>query len=154
MSDRNDRSDRLSRRLNDEPDDDEGNTADAGETEPGSDTSDTGEAQQQSSQPADDKPSKPSSSSNPSKTDMPAETDDADTTSVKDRPSVLMYLPEDLRQEMDIRFDELNAAAKREFGEGLEKNRHWYPIIISMGLEKAKEKSDTELLARLREEGM
>lgn len=58
-----------------------------------------------------------------------------DSASVKDRPSVLMYLPEETRQELDIRFDELNARYKREYGEPLEKNRDYYPAVIEAGLE-------------------
>jgi hypothetical protein len=66
---------------------------------------------------------------------MQAETAQPDEPSVKDRPSVLMYLPKDIRQELDIRFDELNAKYKREHGEALEKNRDYYPAVIKAGLE-------------------
>jgi len=59
-----------------------------------------------------------------------------DTGSVKDRPSVLMYLPEETRRELDVRFDELNARYKREYGESLEKNRDYYPAVIQAGLEQ------------------
>jgi hypothetical protein len=55
--------------------------------------------------------------------------------SVKDRPSVLMYLPEEVHEELDIRFDELNAKHKRAHGEKLEKNRHYYPAVVKAGLE-------------------
>ena len=55
--------------------------------------------------------------------------------SVKDRPSVLMYLPEGVHEELDIRFDELNAKHKRAHGEKLEKNRHYYPAVVKAGLE-------------------
>ncbi|WP_254544521.1 hypothetical protein [Halomarina pelagica] len=61
--------------------------------------------------------------------------EDGDRQSIKDRPSVLMYLPDDLRQELDIRFDELNARHKRERGEPLEKNRDYYPAVVEAGLE-------------------
>lgn len=54
---------------------------------------------------------------------------------VKNRPSVLMYLPEELHRELDIRFDELNAQYKREHGEGLQKNRDYYPAIVKAALE-------------------
>jgi hypothetical protein len=40
-------------------------------------------------------------------------------------------------------------SAKREFGEGLEKNRHWYPLLLSLALEQADEMSVEELLTRL-----
>jgi hypothetical protein len=149
MSDRNDRSNRLARRLGDEPDE-----PDETESDESPDTVDAEPTTEDDGDSGEDEQSSPSttSSSKPSKTektDMPAETDAPETESVKDRPSVLMYLPEDLHQEMDIRFDELNAAAKREFGEGLEKNRHWYPLLLSLALDKADEMSTEELLARL-----
>jgi hypothetical protein len=55
--------------------------------------------------------------------------------SIKDRPSVLMYLPEELHTELDIRFDELNAQYKREHGRPLEKNRDYYPAVVKASLE-------------------
>lgn len=55
--------------------------------------------------------------------------------SVKDRPSVLMYIPEDLHRELDIKFDELNLKSKKETGEGLQKNKDFYPAVIKAGLE-------------------
>ena len=67
-----------------------------------------------------------------SKTENMVETEQK---SVKDRPSVLMYLPEELHSDLDIRFDELNAQYKREYGEALEKNRDYYPAVIKAGLE-------------------
>ena len=63
------------------------------------------------------------------------QTDKRKKKSVKDRPSVLMYLPEELHSDLDIRFDELNAQYKREHGEALEKNRDYYPAVIKAGLE-------------------
>ncbi len=55
--------------------------------------------------------------------------------SIKDRPSVLMYLPEELHQELDLKFDELNLEYKKETGESLQKNKDFYPAIIKAGLE-------------------
>ncbi len=54
---------------------------------------------------------------------------------IKDRPSVLMYLPEELHQELDLKFDELNLEYKKETGESLQKNKDFYPAIIKAGLE-------------------
>lgn len=68
---------------------------------------------------------------NPIGNDQP----DESKTPVKDRPSVLMYLPEDLHTELDIRFDELNARYKREHDQPLEKNRDYYPAVIKASLE-------------------
>lgn len=78
--------------------------------------------------------------SKPSKTDMPEETNSAeasisDKRSIKDLPSVLMYLPEDLHSRLDLRFDEVKLEHKREYGEEIEKNRHFYPALVKAGLE-------------------
>lgn len=54
--------------------------------------------------------------------------------SVRDRPSVLMYLPPSLREELDVRYDELNARYRREHGEPLGKNRDYYPAVVRAGL--------------------
>ena len=75
---------------------------------------------------------------NKSKTSKPSKIEEmveSEQKSVKDRPSVLMYLPEELHSDLDIRFDELNAQYKREYGEALEKNRDYYPAVIKAGLE-------------------
>ena len=55
--------------------------------------------------------------------------------SIKDRPSVLMYLPKDLHQELDLKFDELNLEYKKETGDSLQKNKDFYPAVIEAGLE-------------------
>lgn len=59
----------------------------------------------------------------------------AQTDNIKDRPSVLMYLTEEIHSELDLRFDELNLQHKREHGEALEKNRDFYPAVIKAALE-------------------
>lgn len=76
------------------------------------------------------------------KRDMTEQTDETEqlgegpeAESVKNRPSVLMYLPEEIHEELDIRFDELNARHKRVHGEKLEKNRDYYPAVVKAGLE-------------------
>ncbi|MDL0133736.1 hypothetical protein [Halobacterium salinarum] len=83
---------------------------------------------------SDEQPKSGSSSKN-SKLSKTGQTDEREQKSVKDRPSVLMYLPEDLHSDLDIRFDELNAQYKREHGEALEKNRDYYPAVVKAGLE-------------------
>lgn len=89
------------------------------------------------------------------KNDKPEKTDEIsenEKTSVKDRPSVLMYLPEEQYSELDIRFDELNAKYKRKHSESLQKNRDYYPILIELALEKTEEIDERELLDRLKQE--
>lgn len=60
--------------------------------------------------------------------------DDKPAGNVSDRPSVLMYLPEQQRRELDLRFDELNLEHKREHGEALQKNRDYYPAVVEAAL--------------------
>ena len=64
------------------------------------------------------------------------ETDAGDPDgSVKERRNVNMYLPEELVDELQIRFDELNARHRREHGEPMEKNREYYPAVTATGIE-------------------
>lgn len=106
MTDRSERSKKLAARFEDEPDEEESSkTSQTDKT----DMSDT--------------------------TTQSGESDESDKTSLKDKPSVLMYLDEDLKTELDARFDELNARHRREHGDGLEKNRDYYPAVIEAGLE-------------------
>ena len=63
------------------------------------------------------------------------ETEKSEGSSVKDRPSVLMYIPEELHRELDITFDELNLKSKKQNGEKLQKNKDFYPAVIKAGLE-------------------
>jgi len=116
MTDREDRSDRLQRRF------EHGNGNDGDEA--GDDES-------------PDSGASGASSTGSSDSGAVAESgrSETDEESLKDRPSVLMYLPEETRRELDIRFDELNARYKREYGEPLEKNRDYYPAVVRAALE-------------------
>ncbi|WP_049972933.1 hypothetical protein [Haladaptatus cibarius] len=56
--------------------------------------------------------------------------------SVKDaRVGTYMYLPETQRSELNFRYKELNLAYERAFGDELEKNRHFYPLVVQAGLD-------------------
>lgn len=125
MSDRGDRGKRLSRRFEDEPDEEEdaqpSKSAKTSKTSKNDDETprvDTGETGGEKDETAD----------------SDAENGEDDEPAVKERPSVLMYLPKEIRGDLDIRFDELNARHKREHGEGLEKNRDYYPAVVEAGL--------------------
>ena len=116
--DRQERSDRLKRRF----DRDRGTNKDDAETE----VEDGGSASQSAGSENSQQPAVETSASNGV---------ESHGTSIKDRPSVLMYLPEELHTELDIRFDELNARYKREHGRPLEKNRDYYPAVVKASLE-------------------
>lgn len=59
--------------------------------------------------------------------------------SVKERPSTLMYLPSDIDRDLDLTFDEVNLRYRRAFDEKLEKNRDYYPLVATYGLQTLRE---------------
>ena len=56
-----------------------------------------------------------------------------DETPVRDLPTKLLYLEEDFIEELELAFDAVNLMYRREYGEELEKNRHWYPLLLRLG---------------------
>jgi len=130
MTDRDTEGEKMKDRLSQRFGDDEDDVDDSAETAPSAESAQTAQ------------PSKTSQTSQTAKTDMPAETTDADAsvpideeTTIKDLPSILMYLPEDLHEAVDLRFQEVKLAYQREHGEAIEKNRHFYPALVKAGLE-------------------
>lgn len=85
-----------------------------------------------------DQPEDSEPESKPSKTDKTSEPDktggEDEVDPVKEWPSALWYLPDELMNEMDARFDELNAAYRREFGQPIEKNRDFRVAVARVGL--------------------
>ena len=89
------------------------------------------------------KPSKPSQTSQteepeqPSEPEETSEDEDDDEQSVKDEQvGTYLYLPEGQRDEMKYQYKMLSAEYEREFGEELEKNRHFYPLVVEYGLDR------------------
>ncbi|WP_458210670.1 hypothetical protein [Haladaptatus sp. NG-SE-30] len=106
------------------------------------------------------KTSKMSEQSVKSKTSEMADSSEHDETdgtdeqskaeSVKDaRVGTYMYLPEDQRSKLNFRYKELNLTYERSFGEELEKNRHFYPLVVQAGLEALDGLDGEELRERL-----
>ncbi len=134
MTDRDEKgdemTDRMSRRFEA---DSESDKSDLGSK--GSQTSKTEKASQASSSSESTKPSSTAQTSNASKTEDSSKTaQTGEGSNISDRPSVLMYLPQELRDDLDLRFDELNLEYKREHGEPLEKNRDYYPAVVEAAL--------------------
>ena len=72
------------------------------------------------------------------------------STNVKDdRVGTYMYLPEDQRTELDFTYKEVSLQYERAFGEELEKNRHFYPLLIQAGLEHLSDLDDNDIQHRL-----
>ncbi|ELY73241.1 hypothetical protein [Natrinema pallidum] len=91
-------------------------------------------AQSQASKPSET--DKPEQTDKPSETDEPDENDETNTERVKDEQvGTYFYLPEDQRDELRYRYKMLSAEYEREFGEDLEKNRHFYPLLVEYGLD-------------------
>jgi hypothetical protein len=121
MPDRDDKgddlADRMSRRFGGEPTSEDDSAQ----------TTSTASSAQESKTP---KGSKREETQKSDAVDSGAET----AANVSDRPSVLMYLPEEQRRALDLRFDELNLKHKREHGDALQKNRDYYPAVIEAAL--------------------
>jgi negative regulator of genetic competence, sporulation and motility len=76
------------------------------------------------------------------------------TQPVKDRPHRTVYLPSALDDEFDSQIDRIQYEAKHETeGEKVQlaKNRHVYPLIVHLGLERAGDMTIDDLLATLAE---
>lgn len=65
---------------------------------------------------------------------QPDDSDDASIADggqgVREKRGVTMYLPDELVDDLDFRFDELNVQYRREHGEKMEKNKDFYPAMV------------------------
>jgi len=66
------------------------------------------------------------------------------------RVGTYMYLPEAQRSELNFRYKELNLAYERAVGDELEKNRHFYPLVVQAGLEALDGMDGESLRERVR----
>lgn len=90
-----------------------------------------------------------SETSKPSETD---ETDEKENTSVKDeRVGTYMYLPASQKSELGPTFKIVSAEYEREVGDELEKNRHFYPLVVQFGLDGLDGLDASEIQDRLEE---
>lgn len=101
------------------------------------------------------KPDETAKTDDTEKTDEAAtsqETDAADEPkqSVKDvQKPTYMYLPHAVRRDLDRSYSMLKAEYEYEYGESFEKNRHFYPLVVALGLEAVEELDPGEVRARL-----
>lgn len=70
---------------------------------------------------------------------------------VKQRPHRTIYLPDNLDDEFESVIDRLQYETKSEEGVKLAKNRHTYPLIVYLGLERASDMTPDEVLTTLTE---
>lgn len=102
-----------------------------------------------------DEQSNASESSGLSEPDKPSEQSGSqgrggDSQSVKEEHvGVYMYLPEGQRDEVRYQYKRLDAEFQREFGQELEKNRQFYPLLIQYGLDRLSGWDATDVADRL-----
>lgn len=77
-------------------------------------------------------------------TTLPADDVDAKSEWV----GMTIYLPEQLREELELVFREHNLEAKRSADLDLQKLRHYYPLVVALGL-RVVEDTDTHELVPL-----
>jgi hypothetical protein len=63
------------------------------------------------------------------------ETGDTESGIKKSREGTYMYLTEEQKEDVDRLFKRLRAKFELEFDDSLEKNRHFYPLLVQHGLE-------------------
>jgi len=59
---------------------------------------------------------------------------DIDASSVRDGATREIYMPQELLDELDLAYEELNLRYQREYGRSLHKHPHWYNRLLVIGL--------------------
>jgi len=81
-------------------------------------------------------PSESSKASKPSKPSERDEPSEPSKTSVKEEQvGTYMYLPESQKKTIDRLYVRMSADYELEFDEDLEKNRHFFPLLVEYGLD-------------------
>lgn len=114
------------------PDPDE--TSDSPATDEASDTSPASET--------DQAPTTPDTSTASDASNTPST---QETTPLRDRPTKLLYLEEELKDDLELAFDELNLRYKRDRGEELQENNDWWPVLLRIGYEAIGDVRDVDL---------
>jgi hypothetical protein len=103
----------------------------------------------QAKQKATGQASEPDKQSELSKPSEQSETDEPDETPVKDeRVGTYMYLPPAQKEAINRFYSKKSGDFEFETGDELEKNRHWYPLVVKYGLDELRE-ADAERIAEL-----
>ena len=97
------------------------------DSEEDEETIETGESDNSSKTKETSKTSKTGESDNSSKTSKSNKT-------IRSRKNINMYLPEQLVDELQLRYSELNVKWRREHGEDMPKNAEYYPAVIRASL--------------------
>lgn len=92
-----------------------------------------------------------SKTAQPGKSSMMSKSDTTEKTSVKDRPSTLMYLLEAVDEDLRSEFKRLDYECDRDLGWTPKKNEHYYPMVVIDGVESITDISAEEFRDRLDE---
>lgn len=89
----------------------------------------------ESSEPSEEPdPSETSEASKPSEQSKTGESGEASEQSLKDElVGTYMYLPEGLKEDVDRYYKKLSGDYEFEYGDELEKNRHYYQLVVRHG---------------------
>jgi negative regulator of genetic competence, sporulation and motility len=84
--------------------------------------------------------------------DGPDKPEQTEQQSVKDQyQGTYIYIPPDLREQMDLIADTLDLNRRQRNGNRVEKIRHFYPLVVSLGLERINNTDDEALEQRIAE---
>jgi len=87
-----------------------------------------------------------------------SEVDESEKTSKTDKPSVkdelvgtYMYLPESLKQDVDRYYKKISGDYEFEYGEEMEKNRHYYQLVVRQGFKTIRDADIEEIHEMMQE---
>lgn len=131
-------------------------TQDRSESSEDSKPSETSETSETSEQAQTSESSESEEMDEPEQTDKSAQTSESTDADVTDESSVkdecvgtYMYLPESQKDALDLAFKKANLSVEEATGEELEKNRHFYPLVVQAGLDSLDGLDGGEIQARL-----
>lgn len=141
----NDRSERLRKRRQrrDEPDETDG----TGEQSEASDAYKTSETTKPPESSEGRETDEQSEASEQSETDKG---DEDDSESLQDeRVGTYMYLPESQHEDLKNTYNLLKAKYEAEYDHDFEKNRHFFPLVITYGLDSLEDADASDVRERL-----
>lgn len=101
---------------------------------------------------SDDKPVKTDKPNKPDKTDKTNKQDESEkeVLPVKERDDwgpVQIHIPDDLRDDLELAFDDTNLELRKDGEEKLEKLLHYYPLVVSAGIDAIEDMDVDEIRA-------
>ena len=95
------------------------------------------------------KSSKGPNSANTSKSSEESKSSKSSEGSVTDWKNHSFYLPEDLADQLSIDYKKLDWQLDEQLNQDLKKTRHYYPLIVELGLERLEDLDPDEIADRI-----